>query len=65
VTSRPTENVACDVPAPVIVLGLNVAVMPLGNPTALKLIALSNPLVTTVLMVVVPLVPAATVKVPA
>jgi hypothetical protein len=37
--------------------------MPLGNPTALNAIAPSNPSATTVLIVVVPLVPAGIVKV--
>jgi hypothetical protein len=62
-TSRPTANVTCDIPNPVIELGLKLAVIPLGNPTALKVIVPSNPSETTVLMVVVPLVPSWTVKV--
>lgn len=48
-----------EVPKPVIVSGLKLAVIPSGSPTALKLIALSYPSVTTVWIVVVPLVPAA------
>ena len=61
-TPRPTENVTCDVPDPVIELGLKLAVTPLGKPTALKEIVPLNPPATTVLMVVVPLVPTWTVK---
>ena len=56
-------NVTCEDPKPVIDSGLKLAVIPLGNPTALKVTAPSNPSETTVLIVVVPLVPAWTVKV--
>jgi hypothetical protein len=50
-------------PKPLIELGEKVAVIPLGSPAALSEIAPVNPSATSVLIVVVPLVPGCTVKV--
>ena len=50
-----------EVPAPVIEVGLKVTVTPVGWPLADKLIAPSNPPVTELVMVEVPILPCATV----
>ena len=61
---EPTEIVITELPEPGagIVVGLKATVVPEGMPDADKLIGLLNPLLTVVVIVVVPWKPCATVK---
>jgi hypothetical protein len=56
-----TVSVNVEVPAPVMDVGLNARVTPLGCPVALKAIAESKPPVTALVMVVLPALPWTTV----
>jgi hypothetical protein len=58
-----TVIVMVEVPAPVIELGLKPTVTPVGWPDAVKVMAESNPPVTVLVMVEVPLLPCATERV--
>ncbi len=55
-----TVKVAVDVPAPVMEVGLNDTVTPVGCPLAVSAIAELNPPATVVVIVDVPLLPSAT-----
>ena len=57
--AAPTPSVSVELPPDVIVLGLNVAVVPMGRPLALRLTLWGAPLVTAVAIVDVALPPCA------
>lgn len=61
VTEAPTAIVIVDVPVPVMEVGLNVTVTPLGWPLALNTTGVLNPPVVVLVMVEVPEAPCATV----